>query len=484
MKALIVGVGLTCLLVVTGSAAGAEARLVRYPHFHQGKVAFTYMGDIWTANENGSNVQRLTAHRARDTTPRFSPDGRWVAFSSDREGNMDVWVVPTIGGTPKQLTFHSSDDNVLGWTPDGKQVLFASNRSDDFLGTLYVIPLDGGAETKAGTDFGLYGSFSPDGSKLAVNRKGQSYWRKGYRGSYQTDVTVVDLQSKSFKDVTNFLGMDTWPMWGTDGYIYFVSDRDDKAQSNIWRVPEGGGEATRITQFTDGDVRFPAISADGKTIVFERDFRLWKLDVASRKPEAISLTINAEPQDTLTEYRTVNSEVEDYDVALSGRNVVAAVRGELFLVPVGDEGDLMQLTKGPARDRNVEFSPDGKLIAFDSDKESGREEIYVLAADGTGEPKRVTDINALKSSYAWSPDSKRLVVATSDGKLYRVAADGSEQKEILASKYGTVSRPTWSPDGSLLAFSMSDVTRTDDIYIMPADGGEPKKVTFDSAGMM
>src|SRR5438034_8352163 len=227
MKSLMVGVAAALVLTVAAIAGGAEARLVRYPHYHNGKVAFTYMGDIWTADESGQNVQRLTAHRARDTTPRFSPDGKWIAFSSDREGNMDVWVLPAAGGTPKQLTYHSSDDNVLGWTPDSKSILFASSRGDDFLGTLYVVPLDGTAETKAGTDYGIYGSFSPDGSKLAVNRKGQSYWRKMYRGAYQTDVTVVDLKSKTFKEVTNFLGMDTWPMWGSDGNIYFVSDRDE-----------------------------------------------------------------------------------------------------------------------------------------------------------------------------------------------------------------------------------------------------------------
>lgn len=487
MKTLAYVIGSALLLLATANIRGDEARLVRYPHYHNGKVAFTYMGDIWTADESGKNVQRLTAHRGRDTTPRFSPDGKWIAFSSDREGNMDVWIVPATGGSPKQLTVHSADDNVLAWSPDSKSVLFASNRGDDFLGTLYVAPIDGKAEAKAGTDFGMYGTFSPDGSKLAVNRKGQSYWRKGYRGSYQTDVTVVDLKSKAFHDVTSFLGMDTWPMWSSDGHIYFVSDRDDNgkgnnAQCNIWRVPETGGEATRITRFKDGDVRFPSISADGKTIVFERDFRLWKLDVATRKPEAISLNINAEPQDTLTEYRTVNSNVDDYDAAPSGRNIVASVRGELFLVPVGDEGDLTQLTKGPARDHNVEFSPDGKLIAFVSDKESGREEIYVVPADGSGAPRRVTDIDALKTSYSWSPNSTHIAVAASDGKLYRISADGEEVKELLACKYGNVSRPAWSPDGSLLAFSMSDVTRTDDIYVLPSSGGEPKKVTFDSAG--
>src|SRR5262249_49324251 len=108
MKSLIASVGLALFLAAIASTSGDEARLVRYPHYHNGKVAFTYMGDIWTANENGTSVQRLTAHRGRDTTPRFSPDGKWIAFSSDREGNMDVWVMPTIGGTPKQLTYHSS----------------------------------------------------------------------------------------------------------------------------------------------------------------------------------------------------------------------------------------------------------------------------------------------------------------------------------------------------------------------------------------
>ena len=234
MKTLTLGVSLAITLAAATSLIAAEARLVRYPHYHNGKVAFTYMGDIWTADESGSNVQRLTAHRGRDTTPRFSPDGQSIAFSSDREGNMDVWVIPAAGGSPKQLTFHSSDDNVLGWSPDSKSILFASSRGDDFLGTLYVVPLDGGAETKAGTDYGMYGSFSPDGSKLAVNRKGQSYWRKAYRGSYQTDVTVVDLKEKTFKDVTSHAGMDTWPMWSSDGSIYFVSDRDENAQANIW----------------------------------------------------------------------------------------------------------------------------------------------------------------------------------------------------------------------------------------------------------
>ena len=148
---------LTLLLGVQGLASAREAKLVRYPDYHDGKVAFAYLGDIWTADEDGKNIQRLTVHTARDIHPRFSPDGRSIAFSSDREGNMDVYLIPTAGGAVKRLTIHSADDTVLDWTPDGKGVLFASQRGEDFMGKLYVVSIDGGLPRDAGPDMGVAG---------------------------------------------------------------------------------------------------------------------------------------------------------------------------------------------------------------------------------------------------------------------------------------------------------------------------------------
>src|SRR5580693_9235725 len=249
------------------SAFAREAKLTRYPSYFQGRVAFSYMGDIWTADDNGQNVQRLTVHAARDIYPRYSPDGKWIAFSSDRNGNLDVFIIPAKGGEAKQLTYHSADDNVLGWTPDSRSVLFGSQRGEDFMPKLYVVSIDGGLERSAGPDMGIAGSYSPDGKKIAINRKGQVYWRKYYRGAYNTDVTVMDLATKKFTDLTDFPGIDSWPMWAHDGFIYFVSDREDGKSNtgltNIWRVPEAGGAAQQITTFKTGDVRFPAIIADG-----------------------------------------------------------------------------------------------------------------------------------------------------------------------------------------------------------------------------
>lgn len=461
------------------TAAGKEAKLVRYPHYNHGRIAFTYLADIWTADEDGKNIKRITANKARDVYPRFSPDGKWIAFSSDRNGNFDVFIVPSEGGSAKQLTFHSSDDTVLGWTPDSHAVLFASGRGDDFMGKLYTISIDGGMERTAGADMGVNACYSPDGKKLAINRKGQVYWRKYYRGAMNTDVTVMDIAAKKFSDLTaDFEGIDSWPMWSTDGFIYFVSDREGNGLTNIWRIPEAGGKADRVTSFKAGDVRFPAISADGKVIVFEHDFGVWKLDVASRKTAQIKLDIAAETQENLAEVRDFNSQADDYDVAPSGRRIVLSIHGEIFTAPT-EEGDLRQITDSPARDKEVLYSPDGKSIAFISDR-SGREEIYIIAADGTGEPQKITDLDTLKFSFAWSPNSKEIAFTGSDSKLRKYSVDAKQTSELSSSKYGNIGAPVWSPDGKWIAFSKPDYVRTSDVYLIPSSGGEERKVTFDS----
>ena len=200
------------LFVTSTVVLAKEARLVRYPHYHQGRVAFSYLGDVWTADETGQSIQRLTVHKSRDVFPRFSPDGKWIAFSSDRNGNLDVYLMPSSGGAVKQLSAHSSDDSVLNWTADGRGILFSANRGEDFAPKLYTVSVDGGMPESAGVEMGVQGSYSPDGRKIAYNQKAQAYWRKFYRGSMQSDVVVMDVASKRFTSLTDFDGMDSFPM--------------------------------------------------------------------------------------------------------------------------------------------------------------------------------------------------------------------------------------------------------------------------------
>ena len=473
--------GTILVLLAAVSAFGREARLVRYPHYHNGRIVFTYLADLWTANENGQNVQRLTVNRARDVYGRFSPDGKWIAFSSDRNGNLDVFVIPANGGTAKQLTTHSADDTVLGWSPDSRSILFSSNRGEDFMPQLYLVGLNGGMPWKAGTDMGVQASYSPDGKRIAYNQKSQVYWRKYYRGAYQSDIMVMDVAAKRFSQVTDFDGLDSWPMWGNDGFIYFVSDREGSGLTNIYRVSENGGKADRVTAFKTGDVRWPSISADGRVVMFEHDFGIWKLDVNSKKVTPINLNIDAETQDNLSEMQSYNSQADDYELAPSSRRIAFSIHGEIFTAPV-EEGDLRQITDGPAREQRVGYSPDGKWLSYISDQ-SGREELYVVPVDGSTPAQQLTDIDTLKFNYNWSPDSRDIAFTASDDKLRKLTVATKQVAVLDSSRYGQIGAPIWSPDSKWIAYAKPDASRTSDIYLIAASGEEkePHKVTFDSS---
>jgi tricorn protease len=217
------------LILLMACSAIAQVKLLRHPSYHNGKVTFSYLGDIWLANEDGSAIQRLTVHTARDIYPRFSPDGKWIAFSSDRYGNYDVFVIPAGGGEARQLTFNSAPDTVVGWAPDSKHVVFQSNRGRLYPGIpgLYEVAIEGGLERPLETDWGYWGGYSPDGSKLVFNRHPMVWWRKHYRGSYAADLWLMEVAQKKFSRLGDgdYKGNYFWPMYGNNGDIFFVSDR-------------------------------------------------------------------------------------------------------------------------------------------------------------------------------------------------------------------------------------------------------------------
>src|SRR5512140_2749279 len=243
---------LLLVALLLSCSALAQVKLLRHPTYHNGKVAFSYLGDIWIANDDGSNVQRLTVHKARDIYPRFSPDGKWIAFSSNRYGNYDVFIIPVAGGEARQLTFHSGNDTVVGWSPDSRKVLFQTSRGRVYPGipSLYEVSIQGGLEQPVPTDWGYWGDYSADGSKFAFNRHPMVWWRKHYRGSYAADLWVLDTAAKKYTRLgdEDYRGSYFWPMYGSNGDIYFVADRlpDEarikpgspevlKSVNNIWK---------------------------------------------------------------------------------------------------------------------------------------------------------------------------------------------------------------------------------------------------------
>lgn len=459
--------------------AHGENHLLRHPTYANGKIAFSYLGDVWVANEDGSGVQRLTDHKAREVYPRFSPDGRWIAFSSNREGNYDVYVVSANGGKPRQLTFNSAEDYVVGWSQDGKRVLFQSSRDQGVfpgVATLFEIQADGGMEKALPTDWGSWASYSADGSKMAFTRHPGVWSRKHYRGSYSVDLWLMDVTDRRFTQLTDgeYKGNCLWPMYAPDGTIYFVADRlvneknvqfggpeVMKSVNNLWKISEQGGAMTQVTHHTDSNLGFPSLSSDGKCIVYEDNFGLWKLDLASGKSIEIHIDIHSDSKESEVELRTIQSEAESFSLSPSGKRAAISTHGEIFSVAT-DRGEVQRVTESAWRDENPKWSPNGKWIAFVSDQ-SGREEVWMADERGHG-MKKLTDEEGDKSGLVWSPDSKYLLWS-SGHNLNRVEVDYGKNQVVASSRTGGIGLPQYSPDGKWISYSKQDTLLRSHVYL-------------------
>ncbi len=482
------------VLVLAASLAAAPVKLARHPDYHAGKIAFSYLGDIWIAGEDGSSPHRLTDHKARDVYPRFSPDGHWVAFSSNRHGNYDVFVIAAAGGTPRRLTYHTGADTVVGWSRNSQSVIFQSVRGDRVfpsIAGLYQVSLEGGPEEPLPLDWGYYGAYSPDGKQFAFNRHPAVWSRKHYRGSYAADLWVADLAQKTYRKLLPDEQHNRfWPMWGANDNIYFVADRLPnekgivpgsmevrKSVNNIWKIPARGGQPVQVTKHTDGNLFFPSISSDGKVIVYEENFGIWKLDTASGRTSEIKLDIASDEKENGIELVTINSEADSFDLSPSTRRAVISSRGQLFTIAT-DRGDITRVAPDTAsRNTQPKWSPDGKLIAFISDR-TGREEVWVSEPEGRA-PKKITDSDTEKGLLLWAPDSKSLLYTASDKKLYRYSVADSKTIEVASSEVSRITSAAFSPDSKWVSFTRTDRTLRPHVYIAPAEGGPEHHITDD-----
>ncbi len=473
-------------VLLLASTASADIKLPRHPTYSNGKVAFSYLGDIWIAEHDGANIQRLTDNKARDIYPRFSPDGLWIAFSSNRDGNYDVFVIPATGGKPKQLTFHSADENVVGWSPDGKKVLFSSVRAKGAfptVATLFEVSTDGGVEQPLPTDWGASASYSPDGKELAFMRHPSVWSRKHYRGAYAADLWVMDVPGKTYKRIADdYKGNDLWPMYGNNGSIYFVSDRTAsengikyggpevmKSVNNIWKISEKGGTPVQVTHHTDGNLFFPSISSDRKTIVYEDNFTLYKLDLTSGNTTEIRLDIKSDPKENDSEVVTVANDAESFHLSPSTRRAAVIVHGELFTIAT-DRGEPQRVTETPWREQDPRWSPDGKWIAFVSDR-TGRQEVWI-SNELAKSSKKLSDADCDKTSLVWAPDSKSLLWSGSDHKLRRVEMESGKTDVLASNEAGPINGVQFSPDGKWISYAKQDKLLRSHVWVKNLQSGD------------
>lgn len=495
-----VGAAITAIVALafaTASLSAAPVKLARHPDYHAGKIAFSYLGDIWTANEDGRDPHRVTDNIAREVYPRFSPDGKWIAFASNRYGNYDVFVVAAAGGTPKRLTFHTGNDEVVGWTRDGQQVIFRATRGDGAfpsVAVLYQVAVAGGIEKPLPVDWGYWGSYSPDGKSLVFNRHPSTWSRQHYRGSYTADLWIANLGNSTY---TKLLGDEQynrfWPMWGADNAIYFVGDplpndrsvkpgspEVRKSVNNIYKIPAtGAAQPTQVTKHIDGHVFWPSMSNDGKTIVYEDNFGIWKLDVASGRTNEIKIDIASDEKDNQHEIDTVTNVVDNFDISPSGRRAAISARGQILTIAT-DRGDITRVNPDTMASRSdlPKWSPDGKFIAFVSDR-SGRDEVWISDPEGRT-PKKITDLDNEKGALVWTPDSKLLLYTAADKKLYSYAVADAKTSVISSSDLSRIGSVSVSPDSKWVAFSKQDRTLRSHVYIAPITGGEERHLSDDS----
>lgn len=486
--AVIRATALFAVALFVSSTAYSQTKLLRFPDISGDRVVFTYGGDLWTAPANGGTAVRLTAHPGVEVFAKFSPDGKWIAFTGQYDGDEQVYVVPSSGGEPRQLTFYPArgplaprwgwDNQVYGWSRDGKRILFRSLRDSWTLpiARLYSVSIDGGPADNLPMPTAGSGDFSPDGAEIVYSPQSRDFRsEKRYGGGQANSLYIFDLKSYAAKRITEGPRATRDPMWIGDN-IYFNSDRDGHFNLYAYNVPTG--QTTQVTTSKPWDVRWPS-SDDESRIVYELDGELQVLDTGNRKTTPISITVPDEGLWRRPSHISAANLIESVGLSPKGERALFAARGDIFTAPI-EKGPTRNLTHSSgAHDKWPSWSPDGTQIAFISDL-SGEEELYLVPQDGSKPAEQITrGAKAMRYSPEWAPDGKRIAFSDKDGKVYVLTLPDRKVVEIADSSRGQVRDYVWSPRGNFLAFSMVAPNQFSSVYVWTAAENKLRSVTDD-----
>jgi len=464
------------------SSAGDEpVRLMRRPDINNGRIVFAWAGDLWMVPEEGGQARRLTVRAGTEDYPKFSPDGQWIAFTGDlNERSNAICALPASGaGEPTLLTYHASGGYPVCWARDGKSILFASTQESfvRFFTQLFRVPAGGGLPVDIGIGKASFACYSPDGTKIAYNNHPDLFWWwKRYKGSMNQDIWIYDFKTGVYRQITTWEGNDAWPMW-TGDRIYFASDRE-QGVNNIFYYDLRTEQTTQVTRFDKRGVQWPSMSADGSKIVFERDARLYVLATATGEAREVVVYAPLDSRDNMISYINPLKFINSFDVSPSAKRIIFEARGDLYTMPA-EHGDVRNLTESSgARDVSPSWSPDGKWIAYVSDK-SGDGEVYLVDQMGKEPEKKLTSSGHFKNYVVWSPKSDKLLYTTEENALYLLDKDGGDPTLVAKNEHREISSYSWSPDGKWIAYDFADRNRNRDIFIYDVKTKEHHQITTD-----
>jgi tricorn protease len=452
-----------------------EGRLMRFPDISRDQIVFSYGGDLWLLPRAGGVAHRITTHPGLELFPKFSPDGKWIAFTGQYDGNFNVYVIPAKGGEPRQLTFHPGGgalsermgihNEVITWTPDSQRIVFLSRRDtyNTWFGRLYSVPVEGGLPEALPLDKGGLTSYSPDGARIAYNRIFRNFrtWKR-YQGGMVQDIWIYDFKTNHIEQMPHEDWTDTFPMWHGDT-IYFDSDRGPEHRLNLYSYDLKTRQIRQLTHFTDFDVNWPSLGPD--TIVFENGGYLHVFDLATGKEQKLTVYLPGDRDLARPHWTSVSKLITDFDLSPDGKRAVFTARGDVFTVPA-KEGSIRNLTQTSGiREKYVAWSPDGRWIAYLSDR-SGEDELYLMPQDGMSREVRITsDGKMFRLPPVWAPDSKKLLFADKDLRLFYVDIDEKKPVLIDHGKYFDIRDYVWSPDSKWVAYAKAEENGNRVLYL-------------------
>jgi tricorn protease len=480
-------VTLITLAVFAGNVLSQESRLLRFPAINGNQVVFTCAGDLYSVPLAGGVARKLTSNIGYEMFAHFSPDGSRIAFTGQYDGNTEVFTMPSQGGIPQRITFTATlnrddvsdrmgpNNIVMCWTPDGKSIIYRSRKQtfNDFTGQLFKVSVNGGMSEELPLTTGGFCSFSPDGKKLAFNKVFREFrtW-KYYKGGMADDISIFDFDTKEVKSISNTISQEIFPMW-IDDEIYFLSDRDRTMNLFVYNIKSA--ETKKVTNFTEYDIKFPSFS--NKTIVFENGGFIYKYDVTTKSVEKISIQVIDDLGYSRTAFKDASKNIASGDISPNGERVVFSARGDIYTVP-SDKGITRNLTSSSdAHDRAAVWSPDGKYIAYLSDK-SGEYEVYMEPQDGSSEAVKLTDgTNNYIFRISWSPDSKKILFSDRLGRLQYVEVASKKVTLVEKNNNGTINSYSWSPDSKWITFTEADANKFNLVYVYNVEKATKQAVT-------
>jgi len=470
----------------SNAPARLDARMMRQPAVSSRHIAFVYAGDIWIAPKTGGEAVRLSSPRGEESFPRFSPDGTLLAFSGNYDGNLDIYVVPVTGGLPRRITHHGAPDRLVGWYPDGRHLLFATTMTSykDRFNQLYRVSVEGGLPEKLPMPYGEFGAIAPDGRTIAYTPITVDFrtWKR-YRGGMNPDIWLFDLHTLQARNLTRSDASESIPMWHGQT-LYFLSDRDEHKRFNLWAYEFGRDRFRQVTFFTDYDVHFPSIGPE--EIVFEHAGRLYLLDLKTEKHREVEITVTTDRSTLKPRVENVSALIQNAAISPGGKRVLFEARGEVFSVPA-EQGVTRNLTRSSGvAERHPAWSPDGKLIAYFSDR-TGEYELTVRKAEALAtEPDAEQTLTHLGPGFRyrpqWSPDSKKIVWIDQAMRIWLYDFEARTNRVIdqqLWMYHDELQRfrVSWSPDSRWIAYARDMDNRNSALVLYDCRDGRRHQVT-------